>query len=751
MRKYARTRSASALIPVVVVLSGSPSTAEENPDSDPGSPRPDTPYLDEILVTATRRQSPISEIPTSVHVKSASNLRQLAAFDFHDYARSIPGLSFTDTGFGGATPVVRGIQSSTFQEVNPTTAVYLGEVPITAAPNPLTFHYPPDPGLLDLDRIEVLRGPQGTLYGASALGGAVRIFPRGPDPTDVDASLAAGVDSVADGDTGYFLGGIFNTPVSDGRGAVRGVAYSRTVGGYINNVNTGTDDINNRATVGMRIAGLYKLSEQWSISGLAMLQDTEWDGNGIENIPLQPRTQDQLRLPGADELRLYEFRVDAEFAWGTLRSVTSWYERDSDVRADIRAFVDQVLTVSTDLDPIPENSTVVFNQTDTSQFVQELRLVSHVNGRLRWVAGGFYQDLDLQPDQDFPSPGFDAATGGLAAAAGFPDNLTVFRGDYTLEHFALYGEGSYAISGALDLSAGIRQFWIDRRETSTGAGWLFPTDPVDVSANESGVAPSISLAYRPGDNLRLYARAAEGFRPGGTNPQSFFDNDVCRDELADLGLVEAPASYTADSLWSYELGMHVAWSGGRYRFSGSVYHLDWSDIQSFKFLPQCGNAYIENAGEATADGTELELTAQPNVDLTLSAGLTLLRARLAEDAPNFGASDGDRIPGVPEFAATLSAQWRWGRFGRWESTLHGVYSYVGNSFTEFSPSFAEEVPSYSMTRLGIGMESDSWSIDLFVNNLFDERGVTNIQAALGEPWVMTSRPRTLGLVVKWRL
>ena len=750
MREYNRIRSASVCISTIAAFVGSPSYADEVPENSSEQSAAEAPYLDEIIVTATRRKTPVSEVPLSVHVKSAQDLHQLNAFDFLDYGRHVPSLSFNNAGFGGVTPVIRGVQTQTFSEATPTTAIYLGEVPITAAPNPLTNHYAPDPGLVDIGRIEVLRGPQGTLFGASALGGAMRIIPAEPDPGGVDAFWEAGVETVTDGDIGYRLSGMINSPVLNDRGAVRGVAYIREVGGYIDNLNNGAADVNNRATKGVRLSAMYELNERWEVAGVVMQQSTEWDGNTIENVPTQPRVQDQLFNPGSDDLGLYELRVDGTFGWGTIRSVTSWYERDSDLRADLSDFIEFVLSFSTNLDPVPEISTVIYNQTDTTQFVQELRFVSNDIGRFNWVAGAFYQDVELNPDQDFPSPGFDAATGGLAAAAGAPDNLTVFRGAYTLDQFALYGEGTYALTEQLDLAIGLRHSWIDRRERSTSLGWLFPADPVDSSADESVTTPSFSLGFRPNERVRVYARAAEGYRPGGTNPQAFFASDVCVSELADLGLDEAPAGYGSDSVWSYELGLNTLSRNGRYRFSGAVYHLDWSNIQSSKLLPQCGNTFIENAGEATVTGTELELTAQPLDDLIITAGIAYLSAELAEDAPNFGANEGDRIPGVPEFTASLTAQWYFHRFGEWESYVQAAYSYVGNSYTEFSPDFADEIPSYSMTRIAIGMASDNWSVDLFVNNLFDERGVTNFLSAVGDPWIITSRPRTLGVVVQWR-
>jgi outer membrane receptor protein involved in Fe transport len=750
LREFINLRSALICSSTIAAFVGSPSNADEVSDGSSDLSAFDSPYLDEIIVTATRRKTPVSEVPLSVHVKSAEELRQLNAYDFHDYARTVPSLSFVDSLAGGPTPVIRGVQTHTLLESTPTTAIYLGEVPITAVPNPLTVHYAPDPGLVDIERIEVLRGPQGTLFGSSALGGAMRIFPAEPDPDGVAAFWEAGVENVTDGDIGYRLSGMFNSPVLNDRGAVRGVAYLREVGGYVDNIHTGVDDVNNRSTRGVRLSAMYQLNDRWDITGLVMQQSTEWDGNTIENVPSQPRIQDQLFGPGSDDLSLYGLRVDGTFGWGTIRSVTSWYERDVDARYDFRDIVALFLSFEPGLDPVPENFTVNHDQTDTTQFVQELRFVSNEEGRFNWVAGAFYQDVELNPDQDFPSPGFDAATGGLAAAAGFPDNLTVFRGTYPLDQFALYGEGTYALTDKLDLAIGLRQFWIKRSETSVGIGWLFPSDPEDVSADESGLTPSVSLGFRPNERTRIYARAAEGFRPGGTNPQSFFESGACQDDLAELGLDEAPVGYDSDSLWSYELGLYASSRNGRYRFSGAVYHLDWSGMQSVKEL-DCGNRFIENAGDATVNGTELEVTAQPLDDLIISAGLAYRRSELAEDAPNFGASKGDRIPGVPEFTANLTAQWYFRRSGNWESYLQAAYNYVGNSFTEFNPDSGFEIPSYSMTRLAIGMASDVWSVDLFVNNLFDERGITNIVDALGDPWVITSRPRTVGVVVRWQM
>jgi len=735
---------------MIAAFAGSPVNADEVSDSSSKPTTEESPYLDEIIVTATRRKTPVSKVPLSVHVKSAEELRQLNAYDFHDYARTVPSLSFVDSFAGGPTPAIRGVQTHTLLESTPTTAIYLGEVPITAAPNPLTVHYAPDPGLVDIERIEVLRGPQGTLFGASALGGAMRIFPAEPDPDGIDAFWEAGVETVTDGDIGYRLSGMFNTPVLDDRGAVRAVAYLREVGGYIDNIHTGADDVNNRSTRGVRLSAMYELNDRWEIAGLVMQQNTEWDGNTVENVPSQTRIQDQLYTPGSDDLSLYGLRVDGTFGWGTIRSVTSWYERDVDARADFRDIVALFLSFEPGLDPVPENSTVALDRTDTTQFVQELRFVSNDTGRFSWLAGAFYQDVELQANQDFPSPGFDAATGGLAADAGFPDNLNEFRADYPLDQFALYGEGTYTFTDKLDLAIGLRQYWIERSEASVGPGWLFPTDYAEESEKGSGLTPSVSLSFRPNEKSRIYARAAEGFRPGGTNAEAFFESDACQNDLAALGLDGAPTGYESDSVWSYELGLSASSRDGRYRFSGAVYHLDWSGIQSIKTL-DCGSRFIENAGDATVNGTELELTALPLDDLSITVGLAYRRSELAEDSPNFGAIKGDRVPGVPEFTANLTAQWYFHRFGQWESYAQAAYSYIGNSFTEFDQAspFSFDIPSYSMTRIAIGLQSDDWALDLYVNNVFDERGITNVVFAGGDPWKITSRPRTVGIVVRW--
>lgn len=741
--------SNAALIGATALIAADPSFAEEVPDGRTGAADTRSTELEEIIVTATRRETPLSRVPASIHAKSELNLSRLNAFDFTDYALTVPSLSFTDTGLGGATPVIRGVQTSTFLEVLPTTATYLGEVPITVPPN-ILLTFAPDPGLVDIDRVEVLRGPQGTLFGASAIGGAIRILPAEPDPRGTYASWQAGIETVTDGDVGIRLNGVINSPAFSDRGAVRGVAYVREVGGYIDNLNTGAHDVNNRLTIGGRLSVLYNLGDRWNVTGFATYQGTEWDGNTIENVPSLPRKQDQVDSPGLDDISIVDIRLDGAFDWGTFRSITSWYERDLEARADLRAFVEFILAETTGLDPVPENSTTAFNHLKSSQFVQELRLVSSDEGRFNWLAGTFYQNADIHPNQDFPSPGFDEATGGLAADAGFPDNLAVYRSTSTLEQFALYGQATYAFTDNLDVAVGARQFWLDRREIAVGKGWLFPVPPADDSASESGTNPSISLSYRASENLRVYGRAAEGFRPSGTNPTSFFESDVCRDNLAALGIDEAPASYDSDSLWSYELGLYAASSDNRYRFNGAIYRLDWSDIQTLKFL-ECGNWYVENAGEAAVDGIELEFGAQPADKLYVSVGLAYRNAELTEDAPNLFASRGDRIPGVPEFTANAMVEWYFRRFGQWEGSVQAAYSYVGESYTDFDPDFSILIPSYSMTRVAVGLVSDRWSINLFINNLFDERGVTNIIPVPGEPEVMTSRPRTVGLVVGWRM
>lgn len=700
----------------------------------------DSRSIDEIIVSATRREADVQSVPLSVHVITEEDLARLGATGFADYARTVPGLSFTYGGNGGEQQTIRGISTNTWFDINPATAIYLDEVPFTHAGGTAT-PYNPDPMLVDIKRIEVLRGPQGTLFGASAMSGAIRIITNEPDLSQTEGFIDAEISSTKHGGLGYGVNGMFNMPSANGRAAIRAVAYHRDLDGFIDNVLTGERNVNSTEISGARLSGKFILSDIASLSGRIAYQDRQRDAFDHEEPADGPRRQSRLEESSADEWVNYNLVLDLDFGWSSLISSTSFLDRGVESQADLSGILDLFFGLSNPLWTVVDE--------DIDEFVQEVRIVSEGENRFNWLAGIFYQDQDKDLAQDFPSPGFDALTGGLASMNGAADNLFVIRQNSTLEQLAVYGELTYRLNDRFEFAAGARWFDIDRNFSSSNTGLLWAGGSSESGAgSESGVTPKFSLSYMTDESITLYATAAEGFRPGGINPPAISGTPACVAELQALGFTEFPISYDSDSLWSYELGAKSRWSDGRMSLNVAVFHIDWSDMQTEKFL-NCGVGFVENVGEADSDGIEIEFVSHPSDSLDLVLTANYNEAELSEDVPNLGGVKGDRIPGVPRFSANLGISYYFTALGSHEGYVHADYQYVGNSYSEFDRTIAQELPSYENANLRIGVNTENWSTALFVNNVFDERGILFARGDILGDWVTATRPRTIGIGTTW--
>ena len=271
------------------------------------------------------------------------------------------------------------------------------------------------------------------------------------------------------------------------------------------------------------------------------------------------------------------------------------------------------------------------------------------------------------------------------------------------------------------------------------------------SAHENDVTPKISVTYSATDDLTVYGAAAKGFHAGGINPTDISTGiPQCDADLAALGLTELPPSYDSDSLWSYALGVKSRFQSGRLQVSAAIYHIDWSDIQTSKLL-SCGTAFIENAGNAKSDGIELEMISHLTDNLDINLGASYNVAELEDDVPNVGGFAGDPIPGLPRFAANLGVSYYFPVFSDREAFIHADYQHVGSSYSDFDRSIRVKLPGYNMMNLRIGLTSEHWSSALFINNIFDERGIlTDInEPIVGGHFVTATPPLTVGISTTW--
>lgn len=704
----------------------------------PADESPSAAVLDEIVVTATRRETSSQEVPFSVHVLSAERLDRLGAYEFAGYSTAVPGLSFTN-GSNGEKPVLRGVTTDQWIDINPTIALYLDETAITHGGRAAGPPYNPNPLLVDIDRIEILRGPQGTLFGDSAMGGAIRIITRRPDLNEASGFVESQLTAMTDGGLGYGFYAAANIPVTPHRFALRAVAYRRDPGGYIDNLASGAADVNNDLVSGGRISGAARLSEDLTVMLRTLYQRQEADGSNSELPADGPRLRSGVPEPRSDDWASVNASVEYDLGETELLFSSSWIDRRQDTKADVSAFLTLFFGV--------DNPMTVVNRLDSTTFIQELRLTSTGDDRINWLLGAYHQDRERFVNQDFPSPGFDALTGGMAARYGPPDNLFVRRERDTLRQFALYGDMTVALGERWSLGLGARRFDIDRSVLADNRGLLFIAGAVtdSAAAGSTGVTPRLSLSFRHSDELTLYATAAEGFRPGGTNRPEGSTEPACAAELETLGLTEFPPEYNPDRLWNYEVGLKSRWQDGRVQADVALYRIDWSDLQTDKFL-QCGTSFTENAGAARNEGLELQLEAAMPQGTRLSLGVAYVDARLSEDVPNLNAQTGDRLPAVPRFTAHLALSHPFTAFGN-DARAQLNHTFTGSSYNGFNRSTSQKLGAHHTTAAALQLEINSWSFEFFARNIFDSRGKRFVLDNVLGNQIVTQRPRIVGLGV----
>jgi outer membrane receptor protein involved in Fe transport len=734
---YDPLRRKDLTLPAIGILFGSLSTftmAQAVPDeSSQNNAYRQEQLIEEIIVTATRREADIQSVPLSVTALTAGTLEQLGATSFTEYARVVPGLSYTDPGWGGEQHAIRGIKLSlTVPEVNPLTALYLDDVPIMGSGT--LGHYHADPLLVDIERIEVLRGPQGTLFGASAMTGAIRILTRQPDLTQTEGFVDTGVSSIKGGDYGYGVHAMFNAPFIEDKAALRAVGYIDERAGYIDNIATGDKDVNNISVAGGRFSVAYQLNEDVRVTGRIAHQERKSDGTSWEDVGLPPRQQSHLPESLSDRWTNYNLVIDADVGWADLMASTSYLERTLDTTIDISLFGEIAFGIDS---PIFTNVS-----DDSSELIQELRLTSKNDRDLLWVLGAFYQDLDQDLYQDMPAPGFDSQTGGLASAAGLADNLVLARYNYALMQLAIYGDASYALTDTITIGVGARWFSIDRDFASDALG-LLVGDPFDFAeASESGATPRFSVDFALSDRVTFYASAAEGYRAGGVNNGEGSGLPECIAELEELGYDGFPVGYDSDSLWSYDLGAKSRWRDGRVQLNVVAYHIDWSEMQTSKFL-DCGTTFVQNAGKARSDGVEVEFSTQLTERFLLSLAANYNDAELREDVPSLDARAGDRLPGTPRYSASAVFSYQFNVLGR-DAHLDGSIQHVGESYDLFNVELREELPAHTLANARVGLADGPWLYSLYVDNLFDERGIVGYENDVIRHSLNATPPRTIG-------
>jgi outer membrane receptor protein involved in Fe transport len=759
--------------------------------------------IEEIVVTARKRGAEsVQDIGGSIQVLEGNSLDESAATGFADYMREIPGLSANSSGTGQAQLSMRGISAARLNHANPnipsTVSLYFDEAPIS------TSGFNPDSALFDLDRVEVLRGPQGTLFGASSMSGAIRLIPNEPDTQKLLISAGASGFSTKDGSGSYTGHVIANLPIND-RFALRGVAYNISNGGYIDNVYTGEDDYNDEKISGGRLTGLWEATESLAAKAMVMFQSTDADGRPQQqrrndpaetttgfgyDLALPSETDDQLIITDElqnvkfvdnefeDEFVLASLQFDLELERYSITSITSYFDRDMENTLDDTRRTRNLLGLANafgaagepvfalgDFDPVTLEGAIFLekvdleNETSNEKFTQELRLNSRLPGPFNFLAGLYYEDDSRQLDQVNDLDGLDAwidSPSGLDGFAlgstfGSPLDNAYFDGTFDVDttQFAAFAEVSFEF-GDFELSGGGRFFDYEQEAFIRWQGWVeFSDDLLEEQTSESGFNPKVELVYRPSDEATLYAKSAKGFRVGSV--QQFINPVFCESELAELGFDGVPTTIDGDSLWNHEVGAKATLLGGTTTASISVYQMDWKDARTQTFLA-CGWIVEFSVVDIVSRGVELEIASQPTDRLGLHLAAAYNQSEVDGDldpsAPPI-ASDGDEAPFSPDW--TVSAGFRYEIENVFENLgwyLRGDLSYVDSQFNELGTQQLEriELPSSTVLNLYTGVRGSNWELGVFLRNLTNEEIFLGADTDRQRPAQLSvGRPRNVGL------
>ena len=757
--------------------------------------------LQRMIVTATKRAQLAQDVPFSLNVQSEEDIKRLNTTDLEDLSRNVAGLSIQNLGPGQSVVTIRGVSSGQIVRDQPgvkeQVGVYLDETPISLS------LFTPDIDLFDLNRVETLRGPQGTLFGSGSIGGTVRYITNQPLLGVNEVKVEIDGNYLDEGSLGGHLKTALNVPLGEDA-AVRLVAYGTRYGGFIDAHKEGgsvDEDVNDGTRHGGRISLLWEPTENLSITPRVLYQNIDLGGFNRDEVynlfsnpytvpptPLGDREQ-YLLLDEAFEDETLIFDTVINWSIEDLFDVTysaSYINRDLLVSRDASALTG---SVSVDIG-FPEdqvaNPSNLRDTTDLEQMTHELRLSSSDDSKLQWLAGVFYSDVERDYSQRLPTPGYDALFI-PSADTNFPDAVdSPYSSDltYDLRQIALFGEATYKLLDRLGLTAGLRWYDWEEDKTFRSGGGFSNSDAQnqDETVSSDGFTPRFMVSYDANDNVTLNAQISRGFRLGGVNDP--LNKDLCTDSQ---GVNHFPTysvyqEFEDETLWNYEVGFKSSFEN--VTFNGSVFYTDIENLGVNVDAGPCSSRVTISVPESHTTGAELELSIQPTRSLLLAFAGSYVEAefdstiRAATDGSVVdGIENGNRIPSVPDWQISGSATYTLpGLLSARESYLSASWQFVGESITQSGDQvpgnevFAHGLPyrgadadeetevdllldSYHLFNLSAGLVYNNLEFVAYVKNLTDENVKLSFDRERGGRARLAYRvgqPRTFGVVTRMR-
>jgi len=717
---------------------------------------------EEIVVTALKRDTKLQETPISISAVTGQTLANAGVQNIADLHSQVPSLNFVDGGPSNRRVVIRGIQATG----EPTVGVYYDETPVTGtvgASNDAGGSTP-ELRLFDVERVEALRGPQGTLYGSGSMGGTLRIIYKKPsyEPgADFDGSLSG----TQHGGANQEMNGMVNVPIVDQKVALRVVGFYKRNSGYIDNTWLHVNNINAEESYGGRAILRIQPVEAWTIDMAVYYNKSSADTPSWLLESGRYKTDARTRQIVRDEVKLYSLTSTYDFGPVTATGVVSYMERSLVSQSDTSRYIQGANNAATygklcaagcsDQFGVPitsfaqyqafvdaQSTSSLYPQQDLNALTAELRLGSTAKGPIHWTVGGFYSRR--RTDVANPQLNANAANGYV-----IPDQIDTIRFIHDeLKQVAAFGEVSWDITSRLSLTGGARYFKytkdvVGRTDVPSILVGAKLTPPTALSSSEDGTVVKANVSYKFTPDIMFYAEAAQGFRPGGVNQV--------------LGLDQALTPYRSDSLWNYEAGLKTSWFNRKLIANVDVFRIDWSNMQVTQRTPNGAFSYIGNAAAARVQGIEFETSLQPIRGLSINGNATYMTAKLTENQlpDNLTTASsglaGNRIPYVPRFRMGASAQYSWALTDTFDGIVRGDFSHSGGYYSDFRPDYVytRYIHGYELVNMRVGVErADDWGAYIFVNNLFNAVAITRASSSaigVGLTSVTSARPRTIGL------
>ena len=753
--------------------------------------------VEEIIVTATKREESLQKIPFSINAQTAEDIQRSGSMNLEDLSRNVAGLAVQNLGPGQSQVSVRGVSAGQVVRDQPgvkeQVGVYLDESAISLS------LFTPDVDLFDLNRVETLRGPQGTLFGSGSVGGTIRYITNQPRLGETGGALEAGLNKIDGGGVGGDLKGAVNVPLGD-KAALRAVGYLTNYAGFVDAIGPAAGkDINDGQRYGGRISVLIEPTDNLRITPRVIYQKVESNGfnrSEIWNLYANPQTTTvpaytfkenqqylKLREKFTDEMVLADLKIEASLTDAIdLTSVTSYLRRDILVSRDASALSG---SVSIDLGFPAAGVDLASNLHDTTKldtFSQEVRLASSGEGPFQWVVGAFYTDIERTYDQRLPTPGYDAFTDArfgagtsAAVANGFPLNSPYNAHlPYSIKQYAVFGEGTYQLTERLKATAGARYYNFEEERTFKSGGLFSNGDNQTDKTKSDGVSPRVILSYAATEDITFNAGASKGFRLGGVNDP--LNAGLCTAE--DRALFGGFQSYKDESLWNYELGMKARRGSATFNVAG--FYNKISNLQVTLDAGSCSSRIVFNVDKAHASGVEFELGLNPARGLTFDISGSVMDSKFDTTLPGAltaatGIRDGNRLPSVPKFQITVSGGYEFPVTDSLTGFVNGSVQHVGSRYTQpadqennprtfvhglpylGAPASASttvdlNLPSYELANISAGVErEDGLTITAYVNNLTNENAKLSFdrerggRARLG---YAVNPPRTYGISLR---